>query len=159
MRRGKPAPLARRSPDLVTGSRWLGIGPYRAWQNRLEGGTLGVWQVDANDTVTGWREWTYPEFRGIFAGVRWMTLDLSNGAKITVVPEDPAIYVQRLVPTMPPPSLQADTAVNLPDGNLSLLHAIPPIGTKFFAASHLGPQSQPATLDGTYSGVIWFRFQ
>ena len=145
-------------PDSVTGSRWLGVGPYRVWQNRLGGGTLGVWEVDANDTITGWRDWIYPEFRGFFAGVRWMTLMLEGGATITLVPEDPELCVQRLTPSTPPQSLQLDTAVRFPEGDLSLLHVIPSIGTKFTPAERLGPQSQPVQLDGTYRGAVWFRF-
>lgn len=146
-------------PDSVTRSRWLGIGPYRVWQNRLEGGTLGVWDVDANDTVTGWRDWVYPEFRGCFAGVRWMTLELTDDRTLTIVPEDPGLYVQRLKPTLPPVALQMDTAVGFPDGDFSLLHVVPAIGTKFTAAPRLGPQSQPATLQGNYSGTVWFHFK
>lgn len=145
--------------DAVTGSRWLGMGPYRVWQNRLEGGTLGVWELAANDTITGWRDWIYPEFRGFLAGVRWMTLDLNNGGKMTVVPEDPGLYVQRLTPSMPPQELQMETKIELPDGDLSILHVIPAIGTKFNAAHRLGPQSQPASLAGTYDGTVWFRFE
>ncbi|QDU56619.1 glycoside hydrolase family 2 TIM barrel-domain containing protein [Aeoliella mucimassa] len=145
--------------DQVRSSRWLGVGPYRVWQNRLEGGTLGVWHLDANDTITGWRDWQYPEFRGFYAGGRWMTLELNDGHRITIVPEDPDLYVQRLSPSLPPRSLQADTEVELPDGDLSLLHVIPAIGTKFNAAPKLGPQSQPAQLQGTYSGTVWFHFE
>ncbi|MCA9241268.1 MAG: hypothetical protein KDA37_13755, partial [Planctomycetales bacterium] len=146
-------------PDTVTSSRWLGIGPYRVWQNRLEGGALGVWELKANETVTGWRGWLYPEFRGFFAGVRWMTLDLSDGSKITLVPEDPGLYVQRLTPTPPPRALRMHTAVDFPDGDLSVLNVIPAIGTKFIAAPKLGPQGQPATLDGKYGGALWLHFE
>lgn len=146
-------------PEAVIGSRWLGIGPYRVWQNRQVGGTLGVWEAEANDTVTGWQGWQYPEFRGFFAGVRWMTLNLTGGGKLTVVPEDTELYVQRLKPTTPPQALQMNTAISFPNGDLSVLHEIPAIGTKFTAASQLGPQSQPATVSGSYSGAIWFHFQ
>jgi hypothetical protein len=145
-------------PDCVVGSRWLGIGPYRVWQNRLGGGTLGLWHVDANDTITGFRDWLYPEFRGFFAGVRWMTLELDGGGTITSVLEDPRLYVQRLTPSTPPQSLQVNTAVRFPAGDLSLLHVIPAIGTKFTPAERLGPQGQPVRLDGTYRGAVWFRF-
>ena len=145
-------------PDQVVGSRWLGVGPYRVWQNRLEGGTLGVWEVEANDTITGYRDWIYPEFRGFFAKVRWMTLSLKGGGAITIAPGDPDLYVGRFNPSLAPERLLMNTAIDLPDGDLSLLHVIPAIGTKFNAAERLGPQSQPADLDGVYRGTTWVHF-
>ena len=54
--------------SLVKRKRWLGNGPFRVWKNRLRGGQLGVWEDHYNDTITGWRDWVYPEFKGCFAG-------------------------------------------------------------------------------------------
>ena len=65
--------------NLVKGKRWLGMGPYRVWKNRLRGGTLGVWENNYNNTITGWRDWIYPEFKGCFANVRWMQLETTEG--------------------------------------------------------------------------------
>ena len=58
----------------VKHKRWLGDGPYRVWKNRLRGVTLNLWENDYNDTLTGWRDWVYPEFKGVFANVHWLEL-------------------------------------------------------------------------------------
>jgi hypothetical protein len=53
------------------------------------------------------------------------------------------------------------TAVAFPDGDLSFMHAIPPIGTKFHAASAYGPESQLNLVNGrtgTYTGTLHFAF-
>ena len=145
--------------ETVTASRWLGEGPFRVWQNRLEGGRLGVHELDANDTITGYRDWIYPEFRGFFAGVRWMTLSLDTGRRVTIAPQDPSVYLKRFNPSLAPQDLQMSTAMKLPDGDISLMHVIPAIGTKFTPAAELGPQSQPRDLRGQYEGTVWFRFE
>ena len=44
--------------------------------------------------------WKYPEFRGVYAGVRWIRLDTTNGP-IIVAPDDPALFVQVLSPRYP----------------------------------------------------------
>ncbi|MEY4387374.1 MAG: hypothetical protein RLY20_2657 [Verrucomicrobiota bacterium] len=142
--------------QLVKRKRWLGDGPYRVWKNRLGGGTLGVWENDYNNTITGYRGWVYPEFKGFFANVRWLQLETTEGL-ITVVPEN-IPFVQVLTPEQPPTNLVANTKVNVPQCGLGFLHAIPPIGTKFKTAESTGPQGQPNIGQGEYSGTVSFYF-
>jgi hypothetical protein len=142
--------------NLVKSKRWLGDGPYRVWKNRLPGATLGVWQNDYNNTITGWRDWIYPEFKGVFADVRWLQLQTSEG-QITVVPEN-VPFVQVLTPEFPPVKDAGKTIPPLPDCGLGFLHAIPAIGSKFKVATDLGPQSQPNVAHGDYSGSVSFYF-
>jgi len=143
--------------EQVTGMRWLGRGPYRVWKNRLDGGTFDVWENAANDTITG-ESWVYPEFRGFFADLYWAAIGTTSGP-ITAVAETPGLYLRVLTPASPKdPRL---TAVAFPEGDLSFMHAIPPIGTKFHAAAAYGPESQPNLVNGrtgTYSGTLHFRF-
>jgi hypothetical protein len=140
----------------VRSKRWLGDGPFRVWQNRRRGVTFGVWENDYNDTITGYRGWKYPEFKGCFANVRWLELETTEG-RITIVPEH-IPFVQVLTPRQPPDKLVAQTRVNLPECGLGFLHAIPPIGTKFKPAAAGGPQGQLTGATGEYSGVIHFFF-
>ncbi len=142
--------------NLVKKKRWLGDGPFRVWKNRLRGVTLGVWENEYNNTITGYRDWKYPEFKGCFSNVRWLQLETAEGL-ITVVPEN-IPFVQVLTPEQPPDNLVAKTKVNLPQCGLGLLHAIPPIGTKFKDAAASGPQSQPNVGQGEYSGRVSFYF-
>ena len=68
----------------VTSKRWLGDGPFRVWKNRLAGNTFGVWSNSYNNTITGWRGWEYPEFKGCFANVRWLQLDTTEETVVIV---------------------------------------------------------------------------
>jgi hypothetical protein len=161
----------------VKSMRWLGEGPHRVWKNRLAGTTLGVWENPINDTITGHSGWKYPEFRGVYAGVRWMRLDTTNGP-IIVALDDPSLFVQVLKPKFPegepPPNPKATqpakpstqpslglaryARANLPDAGLAILHAIPPIGNKFHRADQTGPQGQLNRADGEYRARVRFFF-
>lgn len=44
----------------MKGIRWLGMGPYRVWQNRMQGTRLDVWANAYNDSTPG-DSWIYPE--------------------------------------------------------------------------------------------------
>ncbi|HEX4342470.1 MAG TPA: hypothetical protein VH255_03715, partial [Verrucomicrobiae bacterium] len=135
---------------------WLGDGPYHVWKNRLPGATLGVWENDYNNTITGYKDWIYPEFKGCFADVRWLQLGTTEG-KITVVPEN-IPFVQVLTPEFPPTNLVGQAFAKLPQCGLGFLHSIPPIGSKFKRADQCGPQSQLNVAHGKYSGTVSFYF-
>jgi hypothetical protein len=143
--------------NLVKKKRWLGDGPYRVWKNRMRGVTLGVWENDYNNTITGWTEWKYPEFKGCFANVRWMQLETLEGPITAVLGQDD-LFVQVLKPELPPQNLLLRSAVNLPQAGLAFLHAIPPIGNKFSSAAQTGPQGQPNMASGDYSGSVSLYF-
>ena len=159
--------------ESVKSMRWLGAGPHRVWKNRLAGTTLGVWENPINDTITGHQGWKYPEFRGVYADVRWMRLDTTAGP-IVIAPHDPSLYVQVLKPKfpegpLPPPTTTKPTTkptlglarharANLPDAGLSILHAIPAIGNKFHRADQTGPQGQRNKASGEYKGRVKFFF-
>jgi hypothetical protein len=142
--------------NQVQSKRWLGDGPYRVWKNRLAGPTLGVWENDYNTTITGWRGWIYPEFKGCFANVRWLQLKTTEG-EITVVPQN-LPFVQVLTPEFPPLKIVGQAYAPLPECGLGLLDAIPAIGSKFKAATALGPQGQPNVAHGDYAGSVSFYF-
>lgn len=142
--------------NLVRAKQWLGDGPYRVWKNRRQGVTFGVWQNNYNNTITGWRGWVYPEFKGCFADVRWLQLDTTEGT-ITVVPEN-VPFVQVLTPEFPPANLAGNTIAPLPACGLGFLNAIPPIGSKFQMADAVAPSGRRAVAHGEYSGTISFYF-
>ncbi|HUJ11918.1 MAG TPA: glycoside hydrolase family 2 TIM barrel-domain containing protein [Verrucomicrobiae bacterium] len=142
--------------QFVKRKRWLGDGPYRVWKNRLDGVTLGVWENAYNNTITGYRDWIYPEFKGCFANVRWLQLETTEGLITVVVDGTP--FVQVLTPEQPPDVLVGKTKVNLPRCGLGLLDALPPIGSKFKTADTTGPQGQSNVLRGDHSGCVSFYF-
>jgi hypothetical protein len=143
--------------NLVKSKRWLGDGPYRVWKNRREGVTPGVWQNDYNNTITGWRDWIYPEFKGCFANVRWVQFETTEG-EITIVPDSEIPFVQVLTPEFPPAKLAGNTIAHLPKCGLGFLNAIPPMGDKFQRAEVASPSGARAVAQGEYHGVISFYF-
>jgi hypothetical protein len=143
--------------NMVKSKRWLGDGPYRVWKNRLNGVTLSVWENDYNNTITGWRDWIYPEFKGCFADVRWLQLQTTEG-QITVVPDSEIPFVQILTPEFPPETIAGNTIPPLPKCGLGFLNAIPPIGSKFQAADVVSPSGRRAVAHGEYHGSVSFYF-
>lgn len=141
---------------------WLGRGPYRVWKNRMKGVEFGVHRKPYNDTVTG-AEWEgYPEFKGFHADLYWAVLraedsDAPTGADLTIVAETDDLFLRLFTPRFPDDPRHAQ--VEFPEGDLSFLHAIPPIGTKFHPANNHGPEGQPNMAfrrDGTYRGAVYF---
>jgi Glycosyl hydrolases family 2, TIM barrel domain/Glycosyl hydrolases family 2, sugar binding domain/Glycosyl hydrolases family 2/Beta galactosidase small chain len=144
--------------NLVQAKRWLGDGPYRVYKNRLQGPTAGLWQNDYNNTITGWRDWVYPEFKGVFASVRWLQLTTTEG-KITTVPSADIPYVQVLTPEYPPVKLGKDTIPSLPTCGLGFLNCIPPIGSTMQQAETISPSGARAVAEGDYHGTVSFYFE
>jgi hypothetical protein len=134
-----------------------------------------VWENNYNKTMTGYTEWIYPEFKGYYAGVRWMELRTTDGP-ILVELEDPTLFVQVLKADFPnhPKAVSPTTAAvkagsqgatiaanawaSFPDAGFSILHGIAPMGTKFNIATQLGPKSQQNATSGDYRGTVRFFF-
>ncbi|HYO09645.1 MAG TPA: glycoside hydrolase family 2 TIM barrel-domain containing protein [Tepidisphaeraceae bacterium] len=158
----------------VKSMTWFGHGPFRTWKNRPEGATLGVWQNAFNDAMTGYSNLIYPEFKGYYSGVRWMRLETSAGPILAAL-DDPELHVQVLRPRFPgdPKPISPTTAATrrapssqlsgnawaqFPAAGFSLLHAIPPIGSKFQLSNTTGPRGQQTTASGEYRGRAKFYF-
>lgn len=127
--------------DKVNGVKWLGQGPYRVWKNRTKGVTYNVWQKDYNNTVTG-ESWDYPEFKGYHANLYWAVLD-TDEVPITIASANQDLYLRLYTPAAPEGAFNENTNPPFPEGDISLMHGISPIGTKFKEPSRLGPQSRP----------------
>lgn len=135
----------------MTGLRWLGEGPFRVWQNRTRGTWFGLHETGRREDRPG-ETWAYPEFAGCFAGVRWARLATSTGPlRIEGVPADACLRIGT------PPASHPQTTVDFPAGDLSVLHAIPAMGSKFKAAELAGPSGLPARARGAYGGTLRFR--
>jgi hypothetical protein len=127
--------------DQVTGIRWMGYGPYRVWKNRMKGNTLNVWEKTYNNTITG-ESWQYPEFKGYHRNFNWATIQ-SKEQNFTVVCPDEDVFLRLFTPEKPKGAGNNNTSPEFPSGNISFLHGINPIGTKFTKPEVLGPMSQP----------------
>lgn len=147
--------------EKVNGIHWAGNGPYRVWKNRLAGVDYGLWEKEYNNAITGYR-WEYPEFKGYHSRFNWAVLDTDEGP-ITMMVTDPRIYLGLFQPAMPPDP--ANTRFEYPDGDISFLHAISPIGTKFKEPEVLGPDSRPNLFQYSnapeahdYQNTLWLFF-
>ncbi|EDY83400.1 Glycosyl hydrolases family 2, immunoglobulin-like beta-sandwich domain [Verrucomicrobiia bacterium DG1235] len=141
----------------VEGVRWLGKGPYRVWKNRRKGVEFGVWEKEYNDTVTG-DQWVYPEFKGFHDDVYAAKLQ-SEVSPLSIVIASPDINLRLFTPTES--AEPRDTHVEFPEGDLSFLHGIAAIGTKFKTADKHGPASQknwPHRGGQSFSGTVYFKF-
>ena len=121
--------------------KWLGNGPYRVWKNRLKGVTFGLWEKEYNNTITG-ESWIYPEFKGFHSNLYAADLRTSHGT-LRIVSASEDLFLHLLTPSPPVQSKNTNTLAPFPEGNLSILNAISPVGTKFMKAADHGPQSQP----------------
>lgn len=137
--------------DHMLSVRSLGNGPYRVWQNRLRGTELGV--REASNAIDRPGADIYPEFQGYFSGLHWARFNTAAGpwAVSTTTPD---LYLRVGTPQLG----HISTSAEFPSGDLSFLHAIPAIGSKFVVPADTGPASQPAKAAGTYSGLLVFSW-
>jgi hypothetical protein len=143
--------------EKITGVKYLGAGPYRAWKNRMKGGTLGVWQKPYNNTVTG-ESWDYPEFKGYFKDFKWVVIE-NKESPFRVFTETDNLFLRLYTPEKPKGAQNDFTSPPFPEGDISFLHAIPPIGTKFDGPENHGPQGQKNKIGTEWiSGVLYFDF-
>lgn len=142
-------------PEIrMNGMSWLGRGPFRVWKNRLKGGTLDVWNNTYNSFQAN-TAWNYPEFPGYYADFSWASFKTDDGP-ITIATDTPDLFLR--VYRQEDGEDPRHTAMKWPGGDISLLHAIPAIGTKFLKAEDLGPQGRRFPAEGSYSGTLWFYF-
>ena len=127
--------------ENISAMKWMGEGPYRVWKNRMAGTNFGVWEKKYNNTITGYSEYQYPEFKGYHAGIFWVDIKCKKCPDFKVFVKSSDIFLRMLTPEQPTDPVL--TKVDFPKGDISFLHGINPIGTKFHDSSDLGPQSSP----------------
>ena len=148
---------------------WLGNGPYRVWKNRLKGVEYGLWGKAYNNTITGYSEWIYPEFKGYHSHLNWAVIDVKDAGSITVVTENDDLYLLLLKPPPPPPSENVSnhhTNGEFPgtkndDIDIGFLHQIGPIGAKTMHPNLGGPMGLEyaiPTEGETFETVLYFYF-
>ncbi|MBD3287246.1 glycoside hydrolase family 2, partial [candidate division KSB1 bacterium] len=140
--------------DKVLGKKWLGDGPYRVWKNRQTGAMMNVWQNDYNNTITG-VTYDYPEFKGYFSDINWLVLQTEE-VPITILSATDNLYLHAFTPDAPEDARFARAV--FPNGDISILHGIAPIGTKFHAADNIGPSGAKNHAAGLYEATLYFNF-
>jgi hypothetical protein len=146
--------------NLVTGASLMANGPYHVWKNRLKGTTFGVYDKKYNSTITG-ESWEYPEFKGYYSNFYAVELKTKELPVIVVSATD-SLFLHLFTPGEAKYSkagVRGEVNPPFPSGNISFLHAISPIGTKFTRADAEGPQSQKNIFNGEIlKGTLYFRF-
>ena len=146
--------------NYVLGSRWLGKGPSRQWKNRLAGTPVNVWQNVYNNTHTGYAAHIYPEFKGYFGNITWMELSTVEG-KLFIASPDTGLFVRLF--DFYALSAAAKPHPEIPNGSISFLDCIPPIGTKLATGlttntKVYGPQSELNHVTGSKKRTLYFYF-
>ena len=139
--------------EQVLSKRWLGAGPYRVWQNRIHGTQYDIWENDYNDPIPG-ETFTYPEFKGYFGSVSWMSIRTKEGT-ISLTNETPDSYIG----VYQPRDGRDRLLYTLPESGISVLNVIPPVRNKVNSTDLCGPSSQPKWVDGSQTGRLVIRFE
>jgi hypothetical protein len=145
--------------NLVTGATLMANGPYRVWKNRLKGTQLGVFEKKYNNTVTG-QSWEYPEFKGYYSNFYAVEIQTKE-LPITIISATDDLFLHLFTPAKATnlTGVRGGMMPPFPSGNISVLHGISPVGTKFSSAQEEGPQGEKNRFNGELlRGIIYFRF-
>jgi hypothetical protein len=151
--------------NLVTGAKLLANGPYHVWKDRLKGTKFGMYNKQYNNTITG-ETWNYPEFKGYYSNFYAVQI-LTKELPVTVVSATADLFLHLFTPGQSKFSTGKGVrgVVNppFPSGNISFLHSISAIGTKFSKPENEGPQGgKNVYVSGEnskpLSGTLYFRF-
>ncbi len=124
---------------MVKAIRWMGDGPYRVWKDRMKGTTLNIWDKNYNNTVTGEKDFIYPEFKGYYSNFYCAQI-MTTEQPFTIVCASEDVFLRLFTPESPKDPY--NTAPPFPSGDISLMHGIPPIGTKSQKAENMGPMGK-----------------
>ena len=145
--------------EQLSGIRYLGRGPYRVWKNRLKGPNYNIWEKTKNNTVTGeyYEPLVYPEFKGYFADLYWVSLLSEDASPVTVHSETDGLFLRVLTPEEPRDKEgRGNSWPAFPTGDISFLLDIPAVnsqGTDGGAASVKMNKG-----DEGYHIRLWFDF-
>ena len=145
--------------ERLSGVRYLGRGPYRVWKNRLKGPTYGIWEKAKNNTVTGeyYEPLVYPEFKGYFADLRWVSLLSADAAPVTVYTETDGLFLRLLTPEEPRDKEgRGNSWPAFPPGDISFLLDIPAVNSQGTDGGTASVKMNKG--DEGYHIRLWFEF-
>ena len=137
--------------QMVKRKTWVGKGPYRVWQNRMEGPQYGLWSNDYNDPIPG-ETFEYPEFKGYFSNISWMKLETTEGQLgIEGINLKVGVYTPR--------DGRDHILYTLPETGIAILRAIPAVRNKVNTTDLNGPSAQPYWSKGKGNINAILRFE
>jgi hypothetical protein len=144
---------------LVTGAKLMANGPYHVWKNRMKGTQFGIFDKTFNNTITG-QTWDYPEFKGYYSNFYAVEI-ATREMPITILSATNDLFLHMFTPETPSVlgGVRGTVYPSFPDGDISILHGISAIGTKFSKAEEEGPQSRKNIYrNESLKGTLYFRF-
>lgn len=138
--------------NQVVSKRWLGEGPYRVWQNRIQGTNFGIWENDNNDPIPG-ETFIYPEFKGYFNNWKWLSLKTTEGT-INIGNVSGSKYLGVYTPRDGRDAL----LYTIPQSGIAMLEVIPAVRNKVNSTDLVGPSSQAQWSEGFHRGSIRLNF-
>lgn len=138
--------------NQVVSKRWLGEGPYRVWQNRIQGTNFGIWENDYNDPIPG-ETFIYPEFKGYFNNWKWLSLKTTEGT-INIGNVSGSKYLGVYTPRDGRDAL----LYTIPQSGIAMLDVIPAVRNKVNSTDLVGPSSQAQWSEGLHRGSIRLNF-
>lgn len=138
--------------NQVVSKRWLGEGPYRVWQNRIQGTNFGIWENDYNDPIPG-ETFIYPEFKGYFNNWKWLSLKTIEGT-INIGNVSGSKYLGVYTPRDGRDAL----LYTIPQSGIAMLEVIPAVRNKVNSTDLVGPSSQAQWSEGLHRGSIRLNF-
>ena len=137
--------------QMMKSKQWVGKGPYRVWQNRMEGPQVGLWSNDYNDPIPG-ESWEYPEFKGYFSNVSWMKFTTQEGQfGLELMNDKVGVYTPR--------DGRDHILYTLPETGIGIFKAIPAVRNKVNTTDLNGPSAQPYWSKGKGSIRTILRFE
>jgi len=135
----------------ILGFSWTGQGPERVWANRMRGTRFGSFERAFRKLRPG-VDYGYPHAAGCYADVRLADIHTQQGNIQILCHQDDTFL--RIGTNDEGEKIHT----SWPEGDLSLLHAIPAIGNKFHKPDQTGPQGAPHPVPGIIGGKVSFRF-
>jgi hypothetical protein len=151
--------------NLVTGAVLMANGPYHVWKNRIKGTQFGVFTKQYNNTITG-QSWIYPEFKGYYSNFYAVEIQTKE-LPITIVSATRGLFLHLFTPGEAKYSrgmgVRRSFNPPFPSGNISFLHSISAIGTKFSEPETEGPEGEKNVYLNNFNseplrGTLYFRF-
>ncbi|MBR1577704.1 MAG: beta-galactosidase [Bacteroidales bacterium] len=145
--------------EQLSGIRYLGRGPYRVWKNRLKGPNYNIWEKTKNNTVTGeyYEPLVYPEFKGYFADLYWVSLLSEDASPVTVHTETDGLFLRVLTPEEPRDKEgRGNSWPAFPTGDISFLLDIPAVNSQGTDGGTASVKMNKG--DEGYHIRLWFDF-
>lgn len=145
--------------EQLSGIRYLGRGPYRVWKNRLKGPNYNIWEKTKNNTVTGeyYEPLVYPEFKGYFADLYWVSLLSEDASPVTVHTETDGLFLRVLTPEEPRDKEgRGNSWPAFPTGDISFLLDIPAVNSQGTDGGTASVKMNKG--DEGYHICLWFDF-